>query len=221
MGFFDLFKGEQPPLVRDALRHVEEMLKQGYEMFEAATAYLLDNEILDVDLKALDENVNRREQELRRLVLQHLTVDPNRELLFSLKLISIVHEAERIGDLAKSIAKTAALADRPRLADPVLPLRALRDRIRTMFEQARAGFVKGDEAVARALMREHEQIKDEVSRYLQALAANEALTPNEAVVYALGARLLSRVSSHLANIASTVAQPFDRIRRAASWAEGD
>ena len=51
------------------------------------------------------------------------------------------------------------------------------------------------------------------------LAGRDDLTGNEGVVYALSARMMSRVSSHLANIASTVASPFDQIRRSTSWAE--
>ena len=102
MGFFAFFREEQPPLIDQAFCDVQSMLQNGHEMFAAATAFLLDNEILEVDLKALDNKINHCEQSLRRAVLEHLTIDPNRELIFSLKLISIVHEAERIGDLAKS-----------------------------------------------------------------------------------------------------------------------
>ena len=48
--------------------------------------------------------------------------------------------------------------------------------------------------------------------YLSDLALSSDVGSNPAVVYALGARMLSRVSSHVANIASTVASPFDQIR---------
>ena len=219
MGFFAFFKEEQPPLIDQAFCDVQSMLQNGHEMFAAATAFLLDNEILEVDLKALDNKINHCEQSLRRGVLEHLTIDPNRELIFSLKLISIVHEAERIGDLAKSLAKTADLAKRPRMGPVVTPLREIRNRILTMFEYGLKGFVEGDASAARRLMKDHEQLKDEVANYLQTLAGRDDLTGNEGVVYALSARMMSRVSSHLANIASTVASPFDQIRRSTSWAE--
>jgi hypothetical protein len=52
---------------------------------------------------------------LRRAVLEHLTIDPRRELVFRLKLISLVQEAERIGDLAKLMGKTAGLEHNPRM----------------------------------------------------------------------------------------------------------
>ncbi len=221
MGFLNFFKGEQPPLVAQALDDVKLMLRNGHEMFSAATARLLDNEVLDVDLNKLDAEVNQGEQDLRRVVLEHLTVDPNRELIFSLKLISIVHEAERIGDLAKSLSKTAELAHRQRMGPLVEPLRALRTRILHMFDLARDGFVKGEVTLSRQLIREHAQVKDELTQYVRDLAGNDSITPNEAVVYAMAARMLSRVSSHLANIASTVTGPFDQIRRSPTWTEDE
>jgi len=60
----------------------------------------------------------------------------------------------------------------------------------------------------------HEEIKDDTTMYLATLAEADDLTANEGIVYALLARLLSRISSHLSNVASTVTAPFDRIRRA-------
>jgi phosphate uptake regulator len=186
-------------------------------MFAASTAFVLDNEILDVDLSELDQEINEGEMSLRRSVLEHLTIDPQRELVFSLKLLSIVHEAERIGDLTKSLEKTGRLAKKPRMGERVKPLRDMRDRILRMFESARKGFVESEQEEARKLMEAHEQMKDDVTEYLNTLADREDITPNEAMVYAMSARLMSRVSSHLSNIASTVVSPFDEIRRAPTW----
>lgn len=221
MGFIDFFRDEQPPLVEQAFRDVQEMIRNGRIMFEAATGCLLDNEILELDLHEVDEIINEREHNLRRVVLEHLTVDPNRELVFCLKLLSIVHEAERIGDLAKSLSKVAGLAERPRLNDLVQPLRTLRDEILSMFDRTREGFVEMDEQAARVLMMTHERIKKDTTDYIERVATAESLTSNEAVVYVLAARLMSRVSSHLANIGSTVVSPFDRIRSSPTWAEDE
>ncbi len=213
MGFFDFFTGDQPALVKQAIDDVQAMLNHGRDMFAAAAAHLLDNEILDVDLPALDGDINRREQTLRRSVLNHLTVDPKHELVLCLKLISIVQEAERIGDLAKKLGWTAGLAHKPRLGPLVEPLRRSRNRILKMFDLTRQGFVEGDASVAQQLMEEQPRIKAELTQYIQHLAANPDVTANEAIVYTLSARAMSRISSHLANIASTVTAPFDQIRR--------
>lgn len=217
MGLFDLFSDDRPALVAEAFGHVQRMLDTGNHMFAAATAFALENEILDVELHELDEEINKSEQDLRRAVLEHLTFDPKSEMVFSLKLVSIVHEAERIGDLAKSIVKAGKLSHRPRMGRQVEPLREMRDRVLVMFEHARDGFVEEEAEAARALMSMHEKMKDDVTTYLQDLADDDRLTANEGIVLALIARLLSRVSSHLSNIASAVVSPFDQIRRAPTW----
>jgi len=213
MGLFDLFKGNQVALIDQAFDDVKVMLKNGHEMFAAATARLLENEILDADLEALDHEINAREQRLRSAVMEHLVVNPARELYLSLILISIVHEAERIGDYAKSISEVSELADGPRLGPLVVPLRDIRDGILQNFARTREGFIEDDEVIARQLLTDHVRLKARLNQYIAALAARTDITPNEAVVYALGARMMSRVSSHLANIASTVAYPFEKIRR--------
>ena len=79
-----------------------------------------------MDLSERDRSVNANEQRVRRHVLEHLTIDPKREQILSLILISAVQEAERLGDLAKSLAQASTLAGKPRLSPHVEPLRALR-----------------------------------------------------------------------------------------------
>ena len=110
MKLFDFLTGSRPPLVEQSLDDMGAMLDTAAEMFAAATAYLLDNAPLTVDLSARDEDINAREQRVRRAVLEHMTIDPRDELALSLLIISVVQDAERCGDLAKSIATAANLA---------------------------------------------------------------------------------------------------------------
>lgn len=216
MSLFSFFTGKQPPLITDALQEVDAMLETSGEMLEAALACLLDNEALEVDLSERDEVVNESEQEVRRLVLEHLAIDPERERIQSLILISAVQEAERIGDLAKSLAAAASLADAPRLSRHAEPLRQLRDRLFRLLAETRQGFGKADAQAAHRVMKEHDDVKSFVADYLETIAHADDVTPNEAVVYAISARMMSRISSHLSNIVSSTLVPFDQIRRPAS-----
>ena len=213
MSLFAFFSNEGSPLVREALEAVDEMLVVSDEMLGAALASLLDNEPLTVDLSERDRTVNENEQRVRRLVLEHLAIDPTREQILSLTLISAVQEAERLGDLAKSLAQVATLAEKPRLSQHVEPLRALRERISRLFADAREGFVEEGATAAQRLDDEHQAIKTLVADYIQTVAHAEDVTPNEAVVYALAARMMGRVVSHLANIVSATLVPFDQLRR--------
>lgn len=221
MKFFDFLTGARPPLVNQSLGDMGAMLDTAAEMFAAATAYLLDNEPLTLDLSARDEEINARERKVRRAVLEHVTIDPRDELALSLLLISVVQDAERCGDLAKSIAKAADLADAPRTGRHVEALRRIRDRVQALFPQAREAFLKADARGARAIMEAHDALKKEVTGYLRRLAEADDLSVNHAVVLATAARMIGRVSSHLSNIISSVALPFDQIRRSPTWGDDE
>ena len=216
MSLFSFFTGKQPPLIVDALKEVDTMLSVSGEMLEAALACLLDNEGLEIDLSARDDVVNEGEQAVRRLVLEHLSIDPERERIQSLILVAAVQEAERIGDLAKSLAAASTLADAPRLSHHAEPLRQLRERLFRLLGETRRGFVKADAQAAHRVMQEHDEVKTFVADYLETIAHADDVTSNEAVVYAISARMMSRISSHLSNIVSSTLVPFDQIRRPAS-----
>ena len=219
MSFIDFLRGIRPALVSDAFKSIERMLELGEQMFVASTGRLWDNEVIDLNLKEMDDEIDLCEQRLRRSVLEHLTLDPNRELVFSLKLLTIVGEAERIGDNAKAISKLADLAHAPRMGDHLEPIRDVRNRILSSFERIKSGFIGGDQREAEELMRGHEKLKKDIAALIKEIANMPGLTPNEAVVLAMGIRMMSRVNSHLANIASTVVVPFDKLRRAPAWDE--
>ena len=205
--------GGGPPLIRDAQQRVGGMIGQAESMLEAALAHLLDNVPLEVDLSLLDAEINDAEQVVRRLVLEHLAIDPQRELGFSLVLVAAVQEAERLGDLAKTLAQIAQLAESPRLGAAVAPLRSFADRLLSMCADTRMSFTKGDAVAARRVSTWHTEHKAFVRDYMTDLAHRTDVSPNEAVVYALAARVMGRVSSHLSNIVSSVLVPFDQIRR--------
>ena len=217
MQLFGFFGGAKPPLITQSLHGLAEMLSTAEEMFAAATAALLDNEALELDLSALDASINARELQIRRAVSDHVAADPRDQIGLSLVLVSIVQDAERCGDLAKSLAKTADLADHPRMGPHVEALRPLRDRVQETFPRVRAAFLSSDTEAARAVMEENDWTKAQTGAYLQRLAAASDLSPNLAVVLAIGSRMIGRTGSHLSNIISSVALPFDQIRRSPTW----
>ena len=214
MRFFDFFSGSRPALIEQSMQAMVGMLETSERMFDAATSCLLDNEPLTVDLSAMDGEVNRAEEAVRRKVLEHLVVDPRDELTLSLIMVSVVQDAERCGDLAKSIARAAALADAPRMGRHVDALRDMRDRVHQSYEEARAAFRNADAGAANRVMHRHDALKHEVAGFLEHLAEADDVTPNAALVLGVTSRMIARTSSHLSNIVSSVALPFDQIRNA-------
>jgi len=218
--FLNFLAAARPPLIQQSLDALAAMLDTSARMFAAATATLLDNEALALDLSAEDEVVNAHERAIRLMVLEHVSSSPRDEVALSLVLVSIVQDAERLGDLAKNLGKTADLAAHPRMGAHVDALRPVRDRVQAAFPRVRDAFVASDEAAAREVMDAHDQTKGDLAAYVQRLAGAGDLSPNLGVVLATAGRMIGRTSAHLSNIASGVALPFDQIRRSPTWGGG-
>ena len=210
--FRGIFSGAQrSPLIEAAFDDVSSMLRHSARMLDLALAALLDNQPLERDLDAMDDPVDEAERMVRRSVLEHLSFNPQQDLVASLVLVSMVQDAERIGDFARGIGELVPLARGPREGPFAERLREITRELRPLFEETEAAFRKDDPERARRVMEKASEIKAELRRYTEDVAASD-LTADMAVVYASAARILRRIGAHLSNIASSVAQPYDRIR---------
>ena len=202
---------EGSTLVQAAFDDISRMLQQSAKMLDLGLSALLDNVELDVDLDEMDDVVDDGERMVRRTVLQHLSVNPQQDLVASLVLVSMVQDVERIGDFARGLTELPALAKSQRAGRFRDELRALADRIRPNFEICEKAFGEDDVEGARQVITSHTRIKADLADYSREIAESD-LTADMAVVYVSAARILRRVSAHLSNIASSVVQPFDRMR---------
>lgn len=187
------------------------MLQQSSKMLDYSLAALLDNEDLQVDLENMDDVVDEGERMVRRTILQHLSVNPQQDLVASLILVSMVQDAERIGDFSRGMGEVIDLAQSPREGKFTEELRELSSRIRPLFELTEQAFREDDSEPASRVISEHSAIKQALVEYTSRVAASD-LSADMAIVYAIAARILRRISAHLSNIASSVVQPYDRIR---------
>lgn len=211
MGFLDFFTGNQPPLIGDALDDVKVMLDTGRDLFAASSGRLLENEILDTDLSAQEAVIRKREQSVRRAVLEHLNIDPKRELVLCVKLLTVAQEAERIGYLGRTMEKTATLATAPRIGAIVDEIRELRSRTLGQFDAVRDSFIEGDIEKAEVAQVEQEAIAEALREVFVRLTKSE-LSTNKAVICTVGTYSVGRVGEHLASIARCVTEPLHRIR---------
>ena len=210
--FKNLFSSAQPStLIEAAFRDVSEMLEQSGAMLDHSLAALLDNRPLEVDLRAMDDRVDEGERMVRRTVLEHLTLNPEQDLVASLVLASMVQDAERIGDFARGLAELIPLAKGPREGRFRDELKQAADQLRPLFGLCRDAFHDDDPEKARQVLHVYTGLKDQLLQYTEAVADSD-LSADMAVVYAGAARILRRIGAHLSNIVSSVVQPYDRIR---------
>jgi phosphate uptake regulator len=80
-----------------------------------------------------------------------------------------------------------------------------------MFEICSEAFREDDVEQSRIVISNHVKLKKDLVAYTNRIATSD-LPADMAVTYSAAVRILRRISAHLSNIASTVVQPFDRIR---------
>jgi phosphate transport system protein len=156
----------------------------------------------DLEIDRLDVAVD--ESVLRSLALQAPVADDLRRLLAAK---DIGTDLERVGDLARNIAKSAArLADRAPVSFPP-HLEALAVECQAILRDALDALVHRDAERARKLLAEDDRIDDDQDRVireaLDAMREHPDLYQQE-VDLILVAKNLERVADHATNIAESV-----------------
>jgi phosphate uptake regulator len=118
-----------------------QMLDAGRHIFDtAANAFLggTDLEVIRQNLFDTDLRINRAEQQIRREIVVHATVHGAAEFPPCLVLMSVVKDAERVGDYAKNIFDLAELAPHPPTGEHRDRLVKLKDRISQVMATCRS-----------------------------------------------------------------------------------
>jgi phosphate transport system protein len=156
----------------------------------------------DLEIDRLDVAID--EAVLRSLALQAPVADDLRRILAAHE---IAIDLERVGDLARNIAKSAGrLAERAPIPFPE-SLETLAAECQSMLHGALDAFVHRDGEHARRLLAQDEQVDDDQDRVIrQALGEMQAHPDaySQQVDLILVAKNLERVGDHATNIAESV-----------------
>ena len=190
-----------------------QMLDAGRHVFDVASNAFLggtDLEVIRSDLFDTDKQINRAEQQIRREIVVHATIHGATEFPACLVLMSIVKDAERMGDYAKNIFDLAEIIPHPPSGKHRDRLVDLKDRISQVMATCREVFDANEKQRAAELIRQAQQIEDFCDEQVCQLIRREEEI-DLATAYALAYRYFKRVASHTSNIASSVIQPIDKL----------
>lgn len=163
------------------------------------------------DIRARDKSVNEREREIRRRLLEHLSLNPTQDVSGCLVMMSLVKDAERLGDYAKNIFDlSVVLKGGAKEMKYFQRLSNIRGRMEGHLKQLQEAFLEGKEGLAQKILDDYAPIKNDCSGVLDDLFEDE-LPTREAVATAMLSRFLKRINSHICNIASGLIYPVDRI----------
>ncbi len=210
--FSFLWKGDAP--LTDEYKVFDEMLRMDRDLFTRVVDAMRDGS----DLKSIEESIyrgdikiNKLERKLRKQIVTHLSLNPGQEVVASLVLMSIVKDAERLGDHCKNLYESAVHWGRPlselafasKLSEFIL-------YVTETFEATIKAFDTEDDTLAAEIIQDEVRWNKRFDTMIDELVSSDVST-REAVCTTLFLRTLKRVQAHLSNIASSVVLPVHRL----------
>ena len=200
-------------VIKDLSAQVGQMLDAGAWMFEQACDVLMHKVEWDAvsdPIYERDQAINGLQQDIREKVVTHLSVGNQGDLAPCLVLMSVVKDAERIGDYCKNIFEVGKFFHgsygHRSYAEP---LDQIRKDVSDLFEPTKQAFLTGDEDLARNVLDHTGSVIKQCDLIIQQLLSiDDEFPAAEAVAYVLLARHYKRVNSHLSNIATSVLSPI-------------
>lgn len=193
------------------LEDFKSMLNDTKDMFNCVCKALIHNE-KQPDLKdkiySIDKQVNDLEREIRKRVIEHLTIQPTVDVSTSLLLMSVVKDAERLGDYCKNLFEVTKLLEKPLDKSKYNELfNKIDEEILQLFEETKKAFIESDEDKAAESWDHKKEIAQRCETIIEKVAKSN-LSINEAVCFTLMARYFKRLAAHLTNIATSVILPL-------------
>ncbi len=187
-----------------------EMLTEGRAVFDAATDAIFGggkSKETKKTVRSTDRGINSMQQDVRRALMLHSAVAPA-DIPHVLSYMSIVKDAERIGDYAKNMYDLAKYGEDFSTAPDAAELEGYRAAVGKLIDDAGSVFASSDEDAARHLIEKADGFLDDYDDQIR--AAYESTGPaSEAVARALYFRYLKRITAHLMNMLTSLVLPID------------
>lgn len=197
------------------LDEFKKMLEDTHQMFGSVCRKLIENqeeEGLEENIYLLDRKVNSLEKDIRKRIVEHLALQPAVELSTSLLLMSVVKDAERLGDYSKNLLEVAKIIDGPLDRDKYLSFFGnIGQDLDELFRITKEAFIESDRKKAAQAWDYEVKIVKGCDSIIGRLAQSSDLPVNTAVSFTLIARYFKRLAAHLSNIATSIILPLDEL----------
>ncbi len=158
-----------------------------------------------------DITINKTERRIRKQIVEHLAIRPGADVAACLILMSVVKDAERVGDYCKNLYDTREIMGGAFPKDAFYDrLYALHSQILSTFDNVSTAFLQGNETLGNDVIQKEVKLGGELDSLVKDIAAS-SLQVKHAVCLTLVSRHMKRISAHLGNIASSVVMPLHKI----------
>lgn len=209
-GFINFWR--QDSGLKNMITQFDEMLVIAKDMFEKATTYIFDKrDNVENEMRELikfDARLNSLQQSIRRDIVIHITVKGTKDILPCLLLMSLVKDAERLGDYAKNILEVAekgGVIEKDKYHDI---LQTMRKNILKWFDDTKLSFDNCNDQQAKKTRENSFKSEKECDQIAWAMLKSDR---KDAVALALLFRFFKRTAAHLGNICTSVTMPLDKL----------
>ena len=159
-----------------------------------------------------DVGINKAQRRVRKELVVHASVHgAAADLPMALSSMSIVKDAERIGDYAKNIWDIANAGIDLSAAADVATLIKYRDRTSDMVGETSRVFRERDVEAAHRMIQESDGVQDEYDAGVRELLGGGTPEASDAVARALLYRYLKRINAHSMNVLTSLVMPLHRL----------
>lgn len=210
----EFFRGGGDAQLEGIESQIQQMLLDNRHTFDAAINALVggtDPSTVGEDIRQTDRRVNKAERAIRRELIVHVSVHgASADQPLVLASMSIVKDAERIGDYAKNIFDLAHAGVDLSTSDDIEQLLGYRDTISNLIGESARVFGERDTDGAHSILQSGDDLLDEFDDLvIQQIRSDRPAS--EAVPRALLYRYLKRIAAHLMNILTSLVMPLDRL----------
>ncbi len=220
--FFDVLHGKD--FISKIHEDFSNMLELSEKMFREAQWYLFVEETeedMHDEIFKMDKEINKLEGNIRSKILEHLSLRVFTDIPASLVMMSVVKDAERLGDYIKNISEARTILNGPvNQAIYQELLGEVEIKITEMFSFTKEAFISSNKELAEQVGNSKKILSVKCEDIIQKIASSN-MSARDAVAYALLTRYYKRLVSHLGNIATTVILPFSEIGHYHSLVQGN
>jgi phosphate transport system protein len=197
-----------PSLIEEAEKIVEDMLEIANNMFRYSMKIVIEKAKEKEDIYAIDKKLNELEINVRKKILEHLSINPSQDITPSLVLVTLVVDIERIGDYSKNLIEVSHMYPKPLKGKYIEKIKKLEEKVQIYFEKTIKAYKEQNETEGKEITEKLSELVTESQKLLETLIEDTSLTSKEGIIYSLLARHLKRVFSHLRNVCSGIVNPF-------------
>lgn len=211
---FEFFRGGADKQLEEVEGHIHQMLLDCRHTFDLAANALIggtEPSTVGKRISKVDIGVNKAERAVRKELVVHVSVrGADADLPLVLSFMSIVKDAERVGDYSKNIWDLADAGIDFSADEDVKALAKVRDRTSEAIGEAARIFKDRDADAAHETIKRLDLFLDECDAAIRVQL--ESTGPARgAVARALFFRYVKRIAAHLMNVLTSLVMPVHRL----------